>query len=93
MASVHDYTFNNLARIGEDACDISQKNIQNSKQATYMLDNFRPACPMTSAIEFATSQPNVNYNGSHQVGINGCNIDENSELSITKIISNKGISS
>lgn len=85
MATVHDFTFNNLARIGEDACDISQRNIQNSKQATYMLDNFRPACPMKKAIEFATSQPNVNYNGSHQVGINGCNIDENSELSITKI--------
>ena len=85
MATVHDFTFNNLARIGEDACDISQRNIQNSKQATYMLDNFRPSCPMKKAIEFATSQPNVNYNGSHQVGINGCNIDENSELSITKI--------
>jgi hypothetical protein len=85
MATVHDFTFNNLARIGEDACDISQRNIQNSKHATYMLDNFRPACPMKKAIEFATSQPNVNYNGSHQVGINGCNIDENSELSITKI--------
>ena len=85
MATVHDFTFNNLARIGEDECDISQRNIQNSKQATYMLDNFRPACPMKKAIEFATSQPNVNYNGSHQVGINGCNIDENSELSITKI--------
>lgn len=85
MATVHDFTFNNLARIGEDECDISQRNIQNTKQATYMLDNFRPACPMKKAIEFATSQPNVNYNGSHQVGINGCNIDENSELSITKI--------
>ena len=85
MATVHDFTFNNLARIGEDACDISQRNIQNSKQANYMLDNFRPSCPMKKAIEFATSQPNVNYNGSHQVGINGCNIDENSELSITKI--------
>ena len=85
MASVHDYTFNNMARIGDDSCDISQRNLQNSKHANYMLDNFRPACPMSKAIEFATSQPNVNYNGSHQVGINGCNIDENSELSLTKI--------
>jgi len=85
MASVHDYTFNNMARIGEDACDISQRNLQNAKQANYMLDNYYPSCPMSKAIEFATSQPNVNYNGSHQVGINGCNIDENSELSLTKI--------
>ena len=30
-------------------------------------------------------QPNVNYTGSHQVGINGCNIAENSELRYTKV--------
>lgn len=85
MSSVYDYTFYEPTRIGEDTCDLSQRNIQNAKEATYVLDNFRPECPMGSAIEFATSQPNVNFTGSHQVGINGCNIDENSELSITKI--------
>jgi len=85
MASVYDYTFNETTRVGDDRCDISQRNLQNSGAATYILDNFRPACPMSNAIEFATSQPNVNFTGSHQVGINGCNIDNNSELSITKI--------
>jgi hypothetical protein len=50
-----------------------------------MLDNYRPACPMSSAIDFATSQPNVNFTGSHQVGINGCNIDQNSELSMSAL--------
>lgn len=85
MASVYDYTFYEPTRVGDDSCDISQRNVQNSEAATYILDNFRPACPMKSAIEFATSQPNVNFTGSHQVGINGCNIDNNSELSITKI--------
>tara|TARA_B100001142_G_C14177865_1_gene594950 strand:+ start:469 stop:969 length:501 start_codon:yes stop_codon:yes gene_type:complete len=59
---------------------MSQKNIQNSNAASYTLDNFRPACPMTSAIDFATSQPNVNFTGSHQVGISGCNIAESSTL-------------
>ena len=45
MASVHDYTFDKMARIGDDACDISQRNLQNSKHANYMLDNYRAACP------------------------------------------------
>lgn len=85
MASTFDYTFNRLTRVGNDNCGISQRNVQNSDAATYLLDNFRPACPMNSAIDFATSQPNVNFKGSHQVGINGCNIDNNSQLSITKI--------
>ena len=50
-----------------------------------MLNNFRPACPMSNAVEFATSQPDVNFNGSFQVGIGGCNIDQNSELSHTRL--------
>ena len=85
MASVHNYIFNNMARIGGDSCDISQHNIQNKNAANYMLTNPRPACPMTSAIDFATSQPNVNFNGSHQVGIGGCNIDANSQLLLTNV--------
>jgi hypothetical protein len=85
MASVYDYTFYNTTRIGDDKCDLSQRTVQNSHYSTYMLDNFRPDCPMSNAINFATSQLNINYTGSHQVGISGCNIDENSELSISEI--------
>lgn len=89
MASKYDYTFNNTTRIGDDNCDINERNIQNSHMATYMLSNFKPECPMTSAIEFATSQPNVNFSGSQQVGINGCNIDENSELKFVNLSKHK----
>jgi hypothetical protein len=85
MAAIFDYTFHQKTRIGDDSCDLSQQNVQNSHAATYMLDNFRPACPMTNAITFATSQPAINFTGSHQVGINGCNIDNNSKLGITPI--------
>jgi len=80
-----DYTFNNNTRIGDDSCDLSQRNIQNVGAANYMLTNFRPNCPMNDTVAFATSQPNINFTGSHQVGINGCNINENSELHITDI--------
>ena len=85
MASLFNHTFDNMTRIGNDKCDTSQRNIQNISAANYMLDNFRPECPMSSAVEFATSQPNVNFTGSHQVGIGGCNIEQNSELLITNI--------
>ena len=85
MASVYDYKFYGQSRIYDDQCGISQKNIQNSEASTYMLNNFYPSCPMSKAISFATSQPNVNFKGSHQVGINGCNIDNNSKLSITNL--------
>ena len=40
---------------------------------------------MKRPIEFATSQPNINFSGSHQVGMGGCNIDTNSDLLIGTI--------
>jgi hypothetical protein len=89
MASVHDYKFYNTTRLGDDQCDMSQRTVQNSNAANYMLHNFKPACPMNDAIDFATSQPNVNYTGSHQVGINGCNIDENSTLLMSELLKPK----
>jgi len=85
MAHVSDYTFLNMSRIGNDLCDQSQRNIQNVGFANYMLTNYRPACPMSNAVEFATSQPFVNFTGSQQVGIGGCNIDHNSQLHITEL--------
>jgi len=85
MASVYDYTFNQLTRIGEDSCDKSQRNVQNSSASTYMLNQFRPDCPMNNAMDFALSQPNVNYTGSHQMGIGGCNVDESSELILSAL--------
>ena len=82
MANVSDYTFNNMSRIGNDNCGLSQKNIQNVDAGNYLLTSFYPQCPMTSAIDLALSQPTMNFSGSHQVGINGCNINANSELTI-----------
>jgi hypothetical protein len=80
-----NYTFNKMTNINDDSCALTQNNIENSQAETYMLNNFFPSCPMNSAIDFATQQPFVFYNGSHQVGINGCNIAENSELLHTSI--------
>jgi len=79
------YTLNNTSRIGDDECDKSQENIQNSNYSQYMLTNYSPECPISNAIDFATSQLNVNYKGSHQVGLGGCNIDDNSDLLLNDI--------
>ncbi len=86
MAHSNDYNFNSLSRIGDDSCDISQRNVQNVSQANYLLTNYFSAdCGMQRPIEFATSQPNIFYKGGNQVGAGGCNIDANSELLIGTI--------
>ena len=54
-----------------------------------MLTNFQPSCPLNNVIDFATSQPAINFTGSHKIGIGGCNVDESSVLSITGLTRNK----
>ena len=88
MAEVSDFVFNNMSRIGNDNCDQSQKNIQNVAQADWTLTNYMSdSCTMSNGIDFALSNgPGINYTGSHQVGIGGCQIDTNSDLMIDKIM-------
>jgi hypothetical protein len=85
MASVHDYNFYQTTRLGYDRTDLSQRTLQNSEYANYMLDTFRPSGPMNNVIDFATSQPNINFTGSYQVSIGGSNIAESSQLLINNL--------
>ena len=81
MSIVNDYTFGNMGRIGTDECDLSQRNVQNAKESNYILTNYALGeCGMAKPIQFATSQPNVFYKGSHHVGLGVCNIGESTEL-------------
>ena len=83
MASIGDYTFNNMSRIGDDTCGISQRNVQNIESGTYLLQNyFSSDCAMRNGISLALTQPSINFKGSHQVGVGGCNVDNNSKLLI-----------
>ena len=84
-----DYTFNKQTRIGEDSCDKSQRGVQDMNAANYMLTNFQPNCPLNNIVDFATSQPAINFTGSHKFGIGGSKIDESSVLSITELSRNK----
>jgi hypothetical protein len=86
MSTTSDYKFNNLSRIGDDSCAMSQRNVQNVEAGSYMLQNyFSSDCTMRNGIDLALSQPNINFKGAHQVGVGGCNVDDNSALLIDKI--------
>jgi hypothetical protein len=89
MASVYNYNFYQTTRLGDDRTDLSQATLQNAEYANYMLDGFRPACPLSNAIDFATSQPNINFKGSYQTSVGGANIGENSQLLINDLSRSK----
>ena len=85
MAFVFDYKFEQATRMGYDRTDFSQHTLQNTEYANYILDGFRPACPLSNAIDFATSQPNINFTGSYQTSVGGSNINESSQLLINDL--------
>jgi hypothetical protein len=89
MAHYSDFTFGNLSRIGTDNCSLDQRTVQDSLMCSYLLQNYflQDGC-MTKSIAFATSQPFVNYSGTHSMGVNGCNVDDSSKLLIGAIQTN-----
>ena len=89
MASVYNYNFYQTTRIGTDRTDFSQHTLQNSEYANYMLNGFSPAGPISNAIDFATSQPNINFKGSYQTSIGGSNINDSSKLLINDLTKDK----
>ena len=83
MTTSSDYKFHNMSRIGDDSCAMSQRNVQNVDAGNYMLQNYFSAdCAMRNGLALALSQPSINFTGSHQVGVGGCNVDANSTLLI-----------
>jgi|UniRef100_A0A6C0CLD8 hypothetical protein len=89
-AYTKDFTFDQLSRIGDDSCSLSQSNIQNAGSANYLLTNyFVQDCGLKRPIDFGTSQPGIFVSApGTQVGLGGCNVDANSELLIGTINTN-----
>jgi len=88
MSSVYDFTFENLSRIGNDHCTLSERDIQNQNYGSYSLQSyFLKNCGMAKPINFATSQPNIFYNGGH-LGLGGCNVTSDSKLKIGSVQTN-----
>lgn len=80
------YTFDNMSRIGLDSCNLSQTDMQNVTACNYFTQNFFASdCSMKKPIDLATTQPGIMYNGGHQVGAGGCNINDSSKLQIGTI--------
>jgi hypothetical protein len=90
MASVYNYTFDNLSRIGEDTCYLSERNKQNIEYANYNVTNyFTKNCGLAGPLELSTRQPNIFIkDGFGPGGPGGCNIDKDSELRIGTIQTN-----
>ena len=84
MATVNNYYFNNLGRIGEDSTDITQRTVSNTKFANYMLSNYVSDKLSNSHVNFATQQPTMMFSGTaHGRGIGAAVIDADSSLLIS----------
>jgi hypothetical protein len=82
----YGYVFENMSRIGNDSCSLDQNSLQNISSCNYTLQNyFANDCTMSKPISLATTQPCINYKGGFNVGAGGCNIDDNSNLTIGTI--------
>lgn len=90
MASVYNYTFDSLTRLGDDVCYNTERTKQNSEYGSYNVTNyFANKCGLQKSIEFATQQPNVFVNGGFgNSGAGGCNIDSDSNLKIGSVQTN-----
>lgn len=81
--SSYNYTFNSLGRIGADTTDNTQRTVQNTKFANYMLSNYFSEVISDSHVNFATQQPDVMFSGiAHGSGLSGSVIDYDSMLLI-----------
>jgi len=78
---IHNYTFNNLGRISNDATDNTQRNLSNNRYLDYSLSNFYGSSTQDSYVKFATSQPTVSFSGiANGNGLNSSAVDYESIL-------------
>lgn len=83
MASINNYFFDNLGRIGADATDNAQRTVSNTKFANYMLSNYQGDILSDSHVNFATQQPTIMFSGvTHGKGLSGTAVEIDSELLI-----------
>jgi hypothetical protein len=82
MASIFDYQFNNMGRIGLDSTDQSQKNVYNTRFTNYTLSNYFSNVVSDNHVNFAIQQPTTMFSGmtSGHGLINGLVDDESKVL-------------
>ncbi len=79
-SSVLDRIFNSNARIGNDPCDMTNRNKENIAAADYMLENYSAINSIHKALELSVNQPSVNLQGSVKGGIDSDYVDQNNKL-------------
>jgi len=74
-----------MGHLGNDAVDETQRNLSNTRFATWSLSNYFSQTTSDSHVLFATQMPTVNYNGTFLgAGINASLVDVDSHLSLNK---------
>jgi hypothetical protein len=86
MASISDYTFNNMGRIGADSTDQTQKNVYNTRFTNYTLANYFSQNTSDAHVKFAIQQPTMMFSGmTNGHGLNGAVVDADSNLTLKVI--------
>lgn len=75
-----DRLFDSTSRIGNDVCDLTNRNKVNIASANYMLENYASVNPITEAFKIAFKNPNIILNGSPNGGFSSDHVDENNVL-------------
>ena len=65
--NTNDYNFYNINSLKSDNIDKTQRSIMNTKFSNYYVSNFFPGASSTNDnhVDFATQEPNIFFNGSH----------------------------
>ena len=79
MSLSSSYLFNNMGRLGSDATDQTQRNLQNTRLANYMLSDYVSDKTSDSSIKFAIQQPTMMVAGGN---VSPAVIDVNSLLTL-----------
>jgi hypothetical protein len=75
--------FNNMGHLGQDSVDETQRNVSNTRFATWTLSNYFSETTSDSHVQFATQMPTIMFSGtSNGPGINGELIDVDSVLKL-----------
>ena len=80
ISNAIDRLFDGTSRIGNDACDLTNRNKENIASADYVLENFSTINAFNNALNLAFNQPNVMLQGSPHGGVNSDYIDANNVL-------------
>jgi hypothetical protein len=81
MAFATNYMFNNMGHIGQDSIDETQRNVSNTRFASWTLSNYFSQNVSDGHVQFATQMPTVMFSGSMLgSGLNGQLVDVDSKL-------------